>query len=197
MFTGIIEEIGSLVLVAEKEDIHIYAIQASTIFVSEIKEGDSVAVNGVCLTAYNIQNDSFNVDVSTETQECSNLHGTENKTMVNLERAVTPSTRLGGHLVSGHVDGLGQLLERKDGANETILWVSTPKELAKYISKKGSICLNGVSLTVNEVHDDKHCLTIIPHTLKKTTLNELQVNDLLNIEVDQIARYLEQLNKYN
>ena len=95
MFTGIIEEIGSLVLVAEKEDIHVYAIQASTIFVSEIKEGDSVAVNGVCLTAYNIQNDSFNVDVSTETQKCSNLHGIENKTMVNLERAVTPSTRLG------------------------------------------------------------------------------------------------------
>lgn len=197
MFTGLIEEIGSLAIVAEKKDIRIYSIHANTEFVAGIEEGDSVSVNGVCLTAYKIEHDSFTVDVSEETQNCTNFGCTQNNTSVNLERAVMPATRLGGHLVSGHVDGQGRLLERKDNENETVLWVSTPHELAKYISKKGSICLNGVSLTVNEIQDDKHCLTIIPHTLKKTTLNELQVHDFINIEVDQIARYLEQLNKYN
>ncbi len=197
MFTGIIEAIGRITLVDEKSDINIYVLHANSAFIADINEGDSVSVNGVCLTAYNIENDSFAVDVSKETQKCTTLGNVLNDSNVNLERAVTPSTRLGGHLVSGHVDGIGQLLERKDNDNETIFWVSTPKELAKYISKKGSICLNGVSLTVNEIRDNKHCLTIIPHTLKKTTLGELQINDNINIEVDQIARYLEQLTKYN
>ena len=200
MFTGIIEEVGTIQSVGKKDDIHQYCIQTSADFMNSVKIGDSVSVNGVCLTAYELKNDSFQVDVSSETQKCTSFGQTifdqsnrENK--VNLERAVTPTTRLGGHFVSGHVDGLGRLVKRDDNINETVLWVSCPAELVKYIATKGSICINGVSLTVNETNDDQHSLTIIPHTLQNTTLKSLQVQDLVNIEVDLIARYLEKLSQ--
>ena len=157
--------------------------------------GDSVSVNGTCLTAYELQQDSFQVDVSSETQKCTSFGQIIRENKVNLERAVTPTTRLGGHFVSGHVDGLGRLIKREDHANESILWVSCPKELVKYITAKGSICINGVSLTVNETKDEQHCLTIIPHTLQNTTLRFLEEQDFVNIEVDLIARYLEKLNQ--
>lgn len=193
MFTGIIEEIGTIKNVAEKEDIHQYRIHASNDFVSGIQPGDSIAVNGVCLTATELQKDSFNVDVSNETQQCTNFGQPIRNNRVNLERAVTPSTRLGGHLVSGHVDGLGSLAKREDNSNETVLWISSPNDLVKYIAVKGSVCINGVSLTVNKIKEDMHCVTIIPHTLENTILNAIQVGDSVNIEVDLIARYLEQL----
>ena len=195
MFTGIVEEIGILSKITEKKDIHQYKIQAASNFLENVLEGESISVNGVCLTAYNIQDNSFNVDVSEETQRCTTFGIKIQNESVNLERAVTPSTRLGGHLVNGHVDGLGELLNRKDNENESILWISTPSELKKYIAIKGSICIDGVSLTVNDVKDDRQCLTIIPHTLKNTTLNSLQTGDKVNIEVDLLARYLEQLSR--
>lgn len=195
MFTGIVEEIGILSKITEKKDIHQYKIQAASNFLENVLEGESISVNGVCLTAYNIQDNSFNVDVSEETQRCTTFGIKNQNESVNLERAVTPSTRLGGHLVNGHVDGLGELLNREDNENESILWISTPSELKKYIAIKGSICIDGVSLTVNDVKDDRHCLTIIPHTLKNTTLNSLQTGDKVNIEVDLLARYLEQLSR--
>ncbi|MDH3607758.1 MAG: riboflavin synthase [Gammaproteobacteria bacterium] len=195
MFTGIIEEIGTIQNVAEKGDIHQYRIQATAEFMKGVELGDSISVSGICLTAYNIQNDSFQVDVSVETQKCTSFGQPIRNNQVNLERAVTPSTRLGGHLVSGHVDGLGTLVQRKDSYNETILWINSPTELVKYIAVKGSITINGVSLTVNQTKEDQHCVTIIPHTLKNTTLNAIQVQDLVNIEVDLIARYLEKLSE--
>ncbi len=195
MFTGIIEEIGTFQNVANKDDIHQYRIEASVEFMKGVQLGDSIAVNGICLTAYNIQSDSFQVDVSKETQNCTSFGQPIRNNQVNLERAVTPSTRLGGHLVSGHVDGLGILAKREDNENETILWVSSPAELVKYITVKGSICINGVSLTVNQSEEDLHCVTIIPHTLKHTTLGSIQAQDLVNIEVDLIARYLEKLSQ--
>lgn len=193
MFTGIIEEIGTIHSVADKADIHQYRIQASIEFISGLQLGDSISVNGICLTAHDIQQDSFYVDVSKETQQCTSFGEPIRNMQVNLERAVTPSTRLGGHLVSGHIDGLGTLAIREDNDNETVLWINSPGELVKYIAVKGSICLNGVSLTVNKIKDEMHCVTIIPHTLENTTLNSIQVGDLINIEVDLIARYLEQI----
>jgi len=195
MFTGIIEEIGTIQNMADKGDIHQYCIQASAEFMKGVLLGDSIAVSGICLTAYNIQPDCFYVDVSTETQKCTSFGQPIRNNQVNLERAVTPSTRLGGHLVSGHIDGLGALVKREDNYNETILWISSPIELVKYIAVKGSICINGVSLTVNQTKEDQHCVTIIPHTLKHTTLNAIQIQDLVNIEVDLIARYLEKLSQ--
>ena len=193
MFTGIIEEVGSIKRIAEKQDIHQYEITASPSFIQDINNGDSVSVNGVCLTAYNKNDLAFFVDVSQETQRCTSFAILNSAELVNLERAVTPTTRLGGHLVSGHVDGTAKLVERLDNNNETILWFSTPSDLYKYIAVKGSICINGISLTVNEIKNDQHCITIIPHTLKNTTLADIKVNDVVNIEVDLIARYLEQL----
>ena len=193
MFTGIIEEIGTVLKIVEKEDIHQYQIQAISSFISSIKIGDSISINGVCLTAYDIQKETFTADVSQETQRCTTFGGLIENSQVNLESAMTPSTRFGGHIVSGHIDGLGKLDERVDYENESILWFTTPSDLIKYISVKGSICINGVSLTVNKIKNNQHCVTIIPHTLRNTTLSSLQSGDTVNIEVDLIARYVEQL----
>ena len=195
MFTGIVEEVGALRKIAETKDIHQYQVQASYKFLEKVSEGDSISVNGVCLTAYNVQEDSFDVDVSHETRRCTTFGVQGKDASVNLEQAVTPLDKLGGHFVSGHVDGLGEILSREDKENESILWISTPSDLKKYIATKGSICIDGVSLTVNEIKNDMHCLTIIPHTLRNTTLNSLQIGDKVNIEVDLIARYLEQLSR--
>lgn len=193
MFTGIVEELGVIRKIAKKKDIDQYQIQTASSFTTEVKTGDSISINGVCLTAYNIQEETFVVDVSQETQRCTTFGGLIRNNQVNLERAVTPSTRLGGHIVSGHVDGLGELTDRIDHENESILWVTGPSDLTKYIALKGSICIDGVSLTVNQIKDDQHCVTIIPHTLQNTTLHLLQHGDMVNIEVDLLARYVEQL----
>ena len=197
MFTGIVEKIGSIHKLEEKEDVHRYQILANTSFTNDVRVGDSISISGVCLTAYDIQEGSFVIDVSQETQRCTAFSRPIRNDQVNLERAVTPSSRLGGHIVSGHVDGLGKLIERNDNENESILWISTPSDLAKYIAVKGSICMDGVSLTVNQIKKDRHCVTIIPHTLQNTTLSSLQAGDVVNIEVDLIARYLERLMRKN
>ncbi len=193
MFTGIVEGLGIIHKIAEKKDIDQYQIQTASSFTADIKAGDSIAINGVCLTAYDIQEETFVVDVSQETKRCTTFGSLIRNNQVNLERAVTPSTRLGGHIVSGHVDGLGELTDRIDHENESILWVTGPSDLTKYIAIKGSICIDGVSLTVNQIKQDQHCVTIIPHTLQNTTLNTLQHGDMVNIEVDLLARYVEKL----
>ena len=197
MFTGIIEEVGTIQNIASKQDIHQYQIHASSEFIQGMSLGDSVAVNGVCLTAYDIQAQSFSVDVSEETQKCTSFGTNMNNIEVNLEHAVTPTTRLGGHFVSGHVDGLGELLRREDKENETILWIQVPSDLSKFITVKGSICINGVSLTINEVKDNQCCVTVIPHTSANTNLDSIKANDKLNVEVDLIARYLERFVQAN
>ena len=195
MFTGIVEAMGRLHKTVTEQDVQRYQIQTSPDFTGEIKPGDSISVNGVCLTAYAIQEQSFMVDVSQETQRCATFGGLLRNNQVNLERAVTPATRLGGHFVNGHVDAVGTLNERIDNENESILWIRAPSDLTKYIAVKGSICIDGVSLTVNLIKEDQHCVTVIPHTLQNTTLHLLQPNDAVNIEVDLLARYLEQLNR--
>ena len=196
MFTGIIEEVGVLEHRLNKCDIHQYAVLASNDFVSEIKSGDSIAVDGVCLTAYQIENNSFMVDVSEETQKCTHFGQAMPNRSVNLERALTPKTRMGGHFVSGHIDGIGELSKRDDKENESVLWFCVPSQLVKYIATKGSISINGVSLTINDTKKDQFCVTIIPHTLTNTNLKNISINEKVNIEVDLIARYLEQLAKY-
>ncbi len=195
MFTGIIEELGTIEKVAFDNDIHQYRIHVSTEFIEGVKSGDSIAVDGICLTAYDLEKNSFQVDVSTETQHCTSFGHSKASHQVNLERSVTPTTRLGGHMVSGHVDGLGTVVKRDDNDNETVLWVKISADLVKYIAVKGSVCVNGVSLTVNQTLEDQFCVTIIPHTLQNTTLNMIQTTDLVNIEVDLIARYLEKLSQ--
>ncbi len=195
MFTGIVEEVGMIDQVAEKKDVYQYHIHSTPSFTAEVKTGDSISVDGVCLTACNVQKGCFAVDVSRETRRCTTFGGKRRNSQVNLERAVTPSTRLGGHIVSGHIDGLGTLVERSDDENESVLWIAAPSDLVRYIAVKGSICIDGVSLTVNRVEHDRHSVTIIPHTLKNTTLHSLQPGDKVNIEVDLVARYLEQLTR--
>lgn len=195
MFTGIIEEIGLIQHLLSRSDIHQYLIQTSETFTAVMQEGDSIAINGVCLTAYQIEKNTFKVDVSEETQNCTHFGHVKQENHVNLEHAVTPNTRMGGHFVSGHVDGLGKLSSREDKENESKLSFSVPDHLMKYIAVKGSICVNGVSLTVNDVTNEQFCVTVIPHTLMNTSLKNTQVNDKVNIEVDLIARYLEQLAK--
>ncbi|MEM7402064.1 MAG: riboflavin synthase [Pseudomonadota bacterium] len=195
MFTGIIEEIGLIHHLSSKSDIHQYKIQTTEDFVAEMVSGDSIAVNGVCLTAYQIEKNAFQVDVSEETQKCTHFGHRIRENHVNLEHAVTPSTRMGGHFVSGHVDGMGIANKRIDKENESIFWFSPPKKLIRYIAAKGSICINGVSLTVNDTNNDEFSVTIIPHTLRNTTLKNVKTKDQVNIEVDLVARYLEQITK--
>ena len=196
MFTGIVEEVGVIDKLDEKNDIDQYQIKTSSSFIDAMKTGDSICINGVCLTAYAIQRNTFVVDVSRETQQCSTFGGTIRNNEVNLERALTPSSRLGGHFVSGHVDSIGDITERIDHENECILWTETSPKIVNYIVEKGSICIDGVSLTVNQIRGNQHCVTIIPHTMQNTTLKTLHPGDKVNVEVDLLARYVEQLVKH-
>lgn len=193
MFTGIVEEVGTLQRLEGEQGTHQYRVCTTSAFAEGVKTGDSIAVNGVCLTAYDVQADSFRVDVSMETRECTTFGAPAPKGQVNLERSVTPTTRLGGHIVSGHVDGVGRLEGREDHENESVLWISIPQGLSRYIVPKGSVCVDGVSLTVNRVEKNRYCVTVIPHTLECTTLGDRRVGDEMNIEVDLVARYLAHL----
>ena len=155
--------------------------------------GDSIAVNGVCLTAVALPGDGFWADVSGETLTRTGFSGLRVGSPVNLEKALTPSSRLGGHLVSGHVDGVGTVLSRADDGRSVRFRIKAPDELAKYIAEKGSICIDGISLTVNRVSGAEFELNIVPHTLQGTTMGGFQAGRPVNLEVDVIARYLERL----
>jgi riboflavin synthase len=160
---------------------------------SDVRLGDSIAVSGVCLTAVELPGDGFWADASRETLERTILGEAAPGTKVNLEKALTPTTRLGGHLVSGHVDGIGTVAEWRPDGRSWRLRVQAPDELARYIAAKGSICVDGVSLTVNRVDGAAFELNIIPHTLAETTLADFKIGRQVNLEVDLIARYLERL----
>lgn len=155
--------------------------------------GDSIATNGVCLTVVERLTDGYVADISAETVSLTGFNHYQVGQAVNLEKAVTPSTRLGGHLVSGHVDGQARVVEVSARGQATEYWLEAPQALARYIAHKGSIAIDGVSLTVNEVSGERFRLTIVPHTSGETTLPLLKVGDSVNLEVDQIARYLERL----
>ncbi len=188
MFTGIVEEIG----VIKEKGANFFVIAADKVL-EELKQGDSIAVNGVCLTITEFSQHIFKVDIMPETLKMTNLAACAIGERVNLERAMRLGDRLGGHLVSGHIDGLGRVVKKSiEGENQT-LQISVPRQLSKYIVKKGSVAVEGISLTVAEVKGEEFTICLIPHTLKTTTLSKKNVGDLLNIEVDMIGKYVEKL----
>jgi riboflavin synthase len=193
MFTGIIQAIGTIAALEPKgEDVRV-RVQTDKLDLADVQLGDSIAVNGVCLTAVDLPGDGFWADVSGETLSRTTFAGLQKGSQANLEKALTPTTRLGGHLVSGHVDGIGEVLSRQsDGRSERFV-IRAPAELARYIAEKGSICVDGISLTVNGVNGAEFELNIVPHTLVETTMSEFNPGTRVNLEVDIIARYLERL----
>ncbi|MCH2556642.1 MAG: riboflavin synthase [Alcanivorax sp.] len=194
MFTGIIEAQGHIVaLVPDNGDVTL-RIQSADLDFGDVKLGDSIAVNGVCLTVTALSGgDTFSADVSGETLSLTSLKQLKAGSRVNLEKAMTPSTRMGGHLVSGHVDGLGTVRSLTPDARSVRIDIEAPAELARYIAQKGSITVDGISLTVNSVDGAVFSLNIIPHTQQVTTIQDWAVGTPVNLEVDIIARYLERL----
>ena len=193
MFTGIIESLGQIEAIEDKGGDARFWINTGKLDMSDVQPGDSIAMNGVCLTAIELRSNAYCADVSGETLSLTSLKLLNKGSAVNLEKALTPSTRLGGHLVSGHVDGIGKVIDRYDDARSVRFVIEAPKELARYIAMKGSITVDGVSLTVNKVDGAQFELNIVPHTLKETIMNEYFPGRIVNLEVDLIARYLERL----
>jgi riboflavin synthase len=193
MFTGIIAATGTIASIRDSGGDWRIRVQSADLDFSDVATGDSIAVSGVCLTALDITKDSFDADVSRETLACTTMQQLRSGALVNLEKALTPQSHLGGHIVSGHVDGIGELVSRKSDARSERLVFRIPQELARYIAHKGSVCIDGVSLTVNEVSGNEFGVNIIPHTTERTTLNEYTPGRKVNIEVDVISRYLERL----
>lgn len=193
MFTGIIEAVGEIKRVEQQQGDVRLTVATANLDLSDAQLGDSIAVNGVCLTAIELTKGRFVADVSNETLSATTMGQVKAGSAVNLECALQAQTRLGGHLVSGHVDGVGQVIERKSDARSIRFSFSLPKELGRYVAQKGSICIDGISLTVNTVDDTSFSVNIVPHTLEMTTLGKRQIGDSVNLEVDVIARYLERL----
>ena len=193
MFTGIITAVGTIAALQPRGGDMRLRIATGKLDLSDVQLGDSIAVSGVCLTAIELPGDGFWADASRETLELTILGEIAPGMNVNLEKALTPTTRLGGHLVSGHVDGIGTVSEWRPDGRSWRLRVQAPDTLARYIAAKGSICVDGVSLTVNRVDGAAFELNIVPHTLAETTLANFQVGRRVNLEVDLIARYMERL----
>ncbi|MEW5009706.1 MAG: riboflavin synthase [Cycloclasticus sp.] len=193
MFTGIIQAIGQIKRVEQRQGDVRLTVATAGLDLADAALGDSIAVNGVCLTAIELSPGQFVADVSNETLSTTTVGDTAVGTRVNLECALQAQTRLGGHLVSGHVDGVGRLIERKADARSVRFTFAMPAEIARYVAQKGSICIDGISLTVNTVDDESFSVNIVPHTLEMTTLGDRQEGDSVNLEVDVIARYLERL----
>ncbi len=193
MFTGIILAIGSIAAIEPKAGDCRLKIATGKLPLADAQLGDSIAVNGVCLTAVELGRDYFYADVSNETLARTTLKTATVGKRVNLELALTPSTRMGGHIVSGHVDGIGTVLDKQSDGRSYRFRFKVPDNLAKYIAEKGSICINGISLTVNEVDGAVFGVNIVPHTLQETTLGDTEAGDKVNLEVDLLARYLERL----
>ncbi len=193
MFTGIIQSIGTVADLQPKGGDIALVVNTGKLDMSDVELGDSIAVNGVCLTAVALTASSFTADVSRETLSLTSLGNLSKGSAVNLEKALTLQTRLGGHLVSGHVDGLGEVESRRNDGRSEWFRIKAPDELAKYIAAKGSITIDGVSLTVNRVDGVYFEINIVPHTLQETIIGAYQSGTRINLEVDIIARYLERL----
>lgn len=193
MFTGIIETTGKISDIQLTGGDWRLTISSAKLDFSSVRPGDSIAVSGVCLTAVSIGSEQFSADASRETLACTTMQGWKKDDLVNLELALTPESRLGGHIVSGHVDGVGELVASHSDARSQCLTFQVPTELARYIAHKGSVCIDGVSLTVNAVKGAQFSVNIIPHTAQRTTLHLFKPGRKVNIEVDVISRYLERL----
>ena len=193
MFTGIIEGVGRVAALESRGgDVRI-RIAAGTLPFDNVQLGESIAVNGVCLTVVEFDAASFAADASNETLSLTTLGKLQVGAPVNLERAMRPTDRLGGHLVSGHVDGVGQVLSITEDARAQRWRFAAPAPLLRYIAKKGSICVDGVSLTVNEVDAQGFEVALIPHTVTHTAFAQTKVGDAVNLEIDLVARYVERL----
>lgn len=193
MFTGIIQAVGSVAELQPRNGDLRLRIRTGTLPLRDVALGDSIATSGACLTVVELPGDGFWADVSRETLAFTTIGQWQRGLPVNLEKALTPTTALGGHIVSGHVDGIGEVVERHDDARSIRFTLRAPAALARYIAHKGSICVDGVSLTVNAVSGADFELNIIPHTAQMTTFNTYRPGSQVNLEVDVIARYLERL----
>lgn len=193
MFTGIIEAVGEITdLQPSGGDLRV-RVKSGKLDLSDVQLGDSIATNGVCLTVVDLPGDGYWADVSAETLDVTSVKSWQKGDRVNLEKALTPRTRLGGHIVSGHVDGIGEVVWRRKEARAERFRLRAPDHLAKYIAHKGSITVDGTSLTVNAVDGAEFELTIVPHTLRETVMGDYSAGTRVNLEVDLIARYLERL----
>ena len=194
MFTGLIAELGRITAVEKGESSAVFTIAAPAL-ISQIALGDSVAVNGVCLTATSIKGDTFTADVMVQTLAVTSLSQLSVGSPVNLELAALLNTRMGGHMVQGHVDGVATVVGLTPGEKWAQFEITVPEKLAKYIVNQGSICLDGVSLTVGEINDSNNVVTVwlIPETLERTNLSTKKSGDLINVEVDVLAKYVEKL----
>jgi len=193
MFTGIIEAVGTIKAININAQGARLVIATNNLNMSDVKLGDSIATNGICLTVVDYDQNSYSVDVSNETLNRTGFASYDVGMAVNLEKAMLASTRFGGHMVSGHVDGVSEILSITNNGNSIEYWLSMPGDIAHYIAEKGSVTIDGTSLTVNALSDGKFRLTIVPHTVKETVFAHYQVGTKVNLEVDLIARYLERL----
>ena len=193
MFTGIIEGLGRIKNIEPVSGDMRLHVDVGSLDMRDVQPGDSIAVNGVCLTAIEFDDKHFVADVSNETIALTSLKDLAIGSEVNLEKALLPTTRLGGHLVSGHVDGLGEVLSIKDVSRSIELIIRAPEELKHYIAMKGSICIDGTSLTVNKITNKDFAINIVPHTQQRTIIKNYKPGTKVNLEVDLIARYLERL----
>ncbi len=193
MFTGIIEAIGKIELIEDIDSDKRFVIASDSLKLSDVQQGDSISVNGVCLTVVDVQEKGFSVDVSVETLSCTTFNELAAGDQVNLEKALQLSSRLSGHMVSGHVDGKGMIQKKLADARSERFEIKFPAELGKYICKKGSICIDGVSLTINDTDESTFSVNIIPHTLKETIFSDYIEGRQVNLEVDIVARYMESL----
>lgn len=193
MFTGIIESVGQIkAMQVQGNDMRV-TINTGQLDMNDVQLGDSIATNGVCLTVVDFSDGHYVADVSMETIKRTGFANYKSGMSVNLEKALMANSRLGGHIVSGHVDGVGEIIKVDDFGQTWELWIKAPENLAKYIAEKGSITVDGVSLTVNDIDGAKFKLTLVPHTLKETIIQYYQTGTKVNLEVDVIARYLERL----
>ena len=192
MFTGIVEELGEIVAIERGAESAVVTVRGPLV-TGDAAKGASIAVNGVCLTVVEHDGETFSVDVMAETLSRSSLGSLEAGALVNLERAMTVSARFGGHIVQGHVDGTARILARVPGDRWEVVQLTLPAELSRYVVEKGSITVDGVSLTVSDVTDDTFSVSLIPTTLELTTLGHKGVGDAVNLEVDVIAKYVERL----
>lgn len=194
MFTGIVQGVGTVRAIVPRGGDVTMVFDTGDVALDGVEPGGSIAVNGVCLTATTRERASFTADVSRETLALTTLGDWREGTRVNVEKALLAGQALGGHYVTGHVDGVAEVVSRHEDARSVRMTFRVPRELARYVARKGSVCIDGVSLTVNGVDDDRFDVNLVPHTLEVTTLGGLEAGSRVNVEVDIIARYVERMS---